>query len=778
MKSIFTYPSDSATNFIASAHVGDSTFGFTKRVNELRDGTYRAHANSTAKGTTANIMNAMSRFHNVPNFENDSGNNEMHLWWEQPLIEYIMRYKGPIVKDISVEVVTITHDGSDYKIPKLRVEYDRAHGLSTGDRLDNYGGNTTSAWNTITGQLYVTVINTTEVYLHKVQTPSNTPPVADDYVLDFLNDTQYDIATFGAIQSRVIRYDGGTGSHGALLKLQQSEGTVGLSDGATIRHLNGFSESHDTGTANSASTTFHLKSLGGSSFSWELYTDAGFTTPATLDEVYYAERTRTFTSAGTYTLENQSHTDWGITSPEESNLHTEQNGWCRIIATVTTGTFTGNDLSNETIPTSIQYTGEFYWESAGGQFDIYNKRGTDQLVQDFVLTDTGSGVNVTIEIKFINPARTGHGYTRFFENDTTDANMALDTHGQTATYEIGTANILMPGNKKYTFQNSSNVTTAGIQYAGNWYLEGGTASNTVGAGESMPNNNTINIDGNGYITGFTFPAGESADRGTFTSIATRYFVLSALADQYVAPTTYAEDVWDTDDEWTSNAFSLSKLWPDHVAPSGAKIITMQPSHVTRAQDGTKYVRSSGVITQRLEVVYPPMTYNDFREFEAVAQLAKGQTNPFYFRVKGIDAANHNILFFRTDTEKDAGLTSPFQMRLRTATTVGDKTILIEGFSSDRSNVFLKGEYLIFSSSGYSNGDLVQVVNDNIDSNVFGEAKIRLPYGVRVASNAGETTLFKNISHVIVSLSDDQFEYSVGTDGLYRVTVRFDFDEFK
>ena len=118
------------------------------------------------------------------------------------------------------------------------------------------------------------------------------------------------------------------------------------------------------------------------------------------------------------------------------------------------------------------------------------------------------------------------------------------------------------------------------------------------------------------------------------------------------------------------------------------------------------------------------------------------------------------------------------MRLRTATTVGDKTILIEGFSSDRSNVFLKGEYLIFSSSGYSNGDLVQVVNDNIDSNVFGEAKIRLPYGVRVASNAGETTLFKNISHVIVSLSDDQFEYSVGTDGLYRVTVRFDFDEVK
>jgi hypothetical protein len=34
------------------------------------------------------------------------------------------------------------------------------------------------------------------------------------------------------------------------------------------------------------------------------------------------------------------------------------------------------------------------------------------------------------------------------------------------------------------------------------------------------------------------------------------------------------------------------------------------------------------------------------------------------------------------------------------------------------------------------------------------------------------------SHVIVTLADDEFEYDLGVDGLYRVTVRFDFDEFK
>jgi hypothetical protein len=31
---------------------------------------------------------------------------------------------------------------------------------------------------------------------------------------------------------------------------------------------------------------------------------------------------------------------------------------------------------------------------------------------------------------------------------------------------------------------------------------------------------------------------------------------------------------------------------------------------------------------------------------------------------------------------------------------------------------------------------------------------------------------------VVTLSEDSFEYTLGTDGFYRVSFRFDFDEYK
>ena len=342
----------------------------------------------------------------------------------------------------------------------------------------------------------------------------------------------------------------------------------------------------------------------------------------------------------------------------------------------------------------------------------------------------------------------------------------------TSNYEIDTLTIKMPGAQIYSYKNSSNVTVFGADFVGTSYWKENNSQSSSTEIVTAPTA-TVSLNGSGYLAGITLDT-----RGEFTNSTSRLFTIQSKADEYVAPTTYAEDVWDTDDEWANTEFSLSKLWPQHVAPSTAKIFTNQPSQVTRSQDGTKYVRSSGVITQRMEVVYPPMTYEDFREFEAVAQLAKGQEGPFYFRVKSIDSPGRNILFFRTDSKKDNhGLASPFTLRLRNTTTVGDKTILVEGFPGARDDVFVKGEYLIFNGAGYGNGDLVQVINDNVASNIYGEAKIRLPYGVRTASSAS-TTLFKQISHVIVSLSDDAFEYTVGTDGLYRLTVGFDLDEFK
>ena len=343
-------------------------------------------------------------------------------------------------------------------------------------------------------------------------------------------------------------------------------------------------------------------------------------------------------------------------------------------------------------------------------------------------------------------------------------------------YEIDTVSIKMPGAVAYTYKDVSNVTQYGAEVDSTvyWGIDDASATSYASSGETAAQF-TVGVDASGYLNSISLTEEVDAE-GRYADGDDIAIVIKALDDAYVAPTPYAEDVWDTDDEWDSDAYSALKVWPTHVAPVGAKITTTQPSSITRSQNGTKYVRSSGVIKQQLEVTYPPMTYDDFREFEAVVEAARGQATPFYFNVKGLDSPNRNILFQRTDALKDGGLSSPYSVRLKNAVAVGDKTVLVEGFPANQSDVFIRGEYFI-NDFGYANGDLSQVINDNVDSNAFGEAKIRMPYGARVADTAGDR-IYKNPSHVVVTLADDEFEYNVGTDLLYRFTVRFDFDEWK
>jgi len=115
------------------------------------------------------------------------------------------------------------------------------------------------------------------------------------------------------------------------------------------------------------------------------------------------------------------------------------------------------------------------------------------------------------------------------------------------------------------------------------------------------------------------------------------------------------------------------------------------------------------------------------------------------------------------------------LRTRNPVAIGDKTLVIEGFAAGATNAFIRGETVIFND-GNGNGFLVKIVN-NTNSNIFGEAKIRLPLGSRQALASAES-LNKNPFHVVVTLAEDDLEYTIGTDGLYRLTVTFDFDEWK
>ena len=355
-------------------------------------------------------------------------------------------------------------------------------------------------------------------------------------------------------------------------------------------------------------------------------------------------------------------------------------------------------------------------------------------------------------------------------------------------YEFDDPTMIWPGIHSYNYQNSSNVKTYGndgFDFT-KLYRKGYNFTSTVTPTYLTTPVIGADVDGSGYLDNtYTFTnrgkfkiADSGGVDGTLSSSTDNrpdigLFAVKFKADEYVAPTPYAPDVFDTDDEWDSDGFSTSKVWPNTITPNGIKITMTQPSSVTRSQNGTKYVRTAGIIKHQLEVSYPPMTYDNFREYEAVVQAARGQATPFYFNIKNQNG-DYDLIFNRTDQYANSYITTT---RVRSDVAVGDKTILVEGFEANQPDVFVRGEALIVGGVGSANGNIVQVINDNVASNIYGEARFRIAHGSNTTLN-GYSEVYKNPLHIIVTLSEDELEYTIGTDGLYRMTCRFDLDEFK
>ena len=149
--------------------------------------------------------------------------------------------------------------------------------------------------------------------------------------------------------------------------------------------------------------------------------------------------------------------------------------------------------------------------------------------------------------------------------------------------------------------------------------------------------------------------------------------------------------------------------------------------------------------------------------------------PFFFIIKqGGSSLTSNLIWQRTDTANSN--LNTLQLRLRQDITAGTKTFLLEGFRASDTNCFIRGECLIVPSSSSNNGSIRHVINDNVTSNKYGEAKIR--FAVGIAEESAGRSFYKNPFSLRVTMSEDALEYEVGTDGLYRFTCRFDLDEFK
>ena len=371
-------------------------------------------------------------------------------------------------------------------------------------------------------------------------------------------------------------------------------------------------------------------------------------------------------------------------------------------------------------------------------------------------------------------------------------------------YQIEGNNIRSPGRNSYFYQDSSNVTQPGAQYDFTKFWRPGATTHFTPTYITTPTA-TPNVNSSGFLTGTSDLAG-FPKRGLFTLAglgltssktvhgadiltgspakpSTRViekigiFPISARADEYVTPTPYAPDVFDTDDEWVDPDFTTThKLWPKHVVPNQLKFTVNQPTSTAVSQSGIKYAKTSGVVKYQMEVSYAPMSASDFKKFEALALAAQGQSMPFYFDFRSYTNNAGSTVHINYNDRTDSQNTAvPNNLRVKDPVTAGSKLILFEGLEASETEVVKRGDVLIGSRNG--NGNLYYVVSDNPTSNKFGEVKVRVAYGPRKSID-GDTRFFRNPTHVVVTLGEDSYEFTKGADGFYRVSFRFDFDEFK
>ena len=349
----------------------------------------------------------------------------------------------------------------------------------------------------------------------------------------------------------------------------------------------------------------------------------------------------------------------------------------------------------------------------------------------------------------------------------TAGDMAIDSNFP-YPYELTSLDIILPGNETYSYQDTNNATVYASELDSTRYWSAGDSSPTLypTTGETSPTA-TVAVNGSGKLQSITM-----LTEGRYADADPVLIQLESPADTYIPiPLTpaEAEDVWDTDDEWASDGSSQLKVWPDHVTPRSAVINYNSPTLVNNSQSGIKYTRSVGHTKWRLEVEYPPMSAEDFQKFHAIAQAAHGQSTPFYFRLRNKD--NVNILWADFNEYVNT-TTSPL---LKNDITAGDTTMLVEGFSSNEADAFIRGE--VFIGGGGNHNGYLHTSLSSTSSNIFGEAKIRTPWPFRTDRSAG-SKFYKDPYHAVVTLGSDNFEYQVDVNNYYYVSVAFDLDQWK
>lgn len=361
----------------------------------------------------------------------------------------------------------------------------------------------------------------------------------------------------------------------------------------------------------------------------------------------------------------------------------------------------------------------------------------------------------------------------------TTGNLTIEAN-ETHRYRLNNITAMTFGNTTYpqrtgasTYVNNAEITE------GVWWNEGASAvssgtysqwpSVTVTTNASTTSTAEANT---GYITAVSY---NTEFPGYFNEPHDVRLLVQTVADTYIpaaTPVVELQDVWDLETQWDTQGYAAYKHWPSYaetgVNPRSAKLIQITPSSSTRSQNGTKYVRSLGFTRWQLELEYPPLTEEQFRYLHAAAMNARGSFVPF--NIINRDNKGNPLLL---DFHNELATTTP---RLVEDMVAGDKILTIEGFPSFLTQAVKKGEILGNYQLTSVNGQITMNLLD-VDSNAYGEAKVKIPYSSEVGMATGEQLQFSPYS-IVATLSEDNFEFDQDTLDYYYVKVKFDLDEWK
>ena len=320
------------------------------------------------------------------------------------------------------------------------------------------------------------------------------------------------------------------------------------------------------------------------------------------------------------------------------------------------------------------------------------------------------------------------------------------------------------GNKTFLQRTGESTYVGNAEIKANEYwLAGGTSLNTSYG--HWPTGLTVGTNSSGYINSFT--GFDTEFPGAFPNSDDVMFTVQTVADTYTPPalsTEAQEDIWDLDSEWNNTLYSGKKTFPTTVTPSSLTFRVTSPTATTQSQNGTKYTRTANYTKYSFDVEYPPMTAEQYEDYNGFINTLQGQKHPFYFL---LHQNGTRMLGNRT-----TGVTNV--IRYKDEGTAGDITVLAEGFASNQSEVVRRGELFIMSDEKHGN---IKTAGSSTDANVYGEAKFRISTPIH-STQAPGNRIYQDPFHIIVSLDADTVQVTRDTAGFYNLSMTFTADEWK